>query len=116
MNPHSYASSTQALTAIGFTAQQRLPDQLIVSAQRVPVWPNRGNSFWLSRKGDIWYLATWLPACFRFPPAQDVVALCSACMSFGTSAMYTVPDDITTRFALERISDTELDRLFPDSF
>lgn len=115
MSPDSYASLTDALNAIGLSAQQMRPHQLIVSAQPGPVWPDRGNSFWLSLQSGAWYLSTWLPACYRIPSDQDVVALCSACMKAGESAMYQVPDDIVALFGLERISDDEFERLFPEN-
>jgi|SRR5688572_23698059 len=113
MSEEAYASMVHALSAVGLTAQRHGPDQLIVSTQEGPVWPNRGNSFWLSFQGGRWLLSTWLPACYRIPPGQDVVALCSACMQSGT-AMYKVPEEIARRFALERISNDEFDRLFPE--
>jgi hypothetical protein len=115
MNHTPYDSLTEALNSIGLIAQQRRSDQLIVSAQRGPVWPDRGNSFWQSVQGGTWYLNTWLPACYRIPSGQDVLAVCSACMESSTSAMYRVPDEITARFGLERISDDEFARLFPES-
>jgi len=115
MYPDSYASLTRALDAIGLTGQQIRSDQLVVSARQGVVWPDRGNSFWLSFQRGTWYLSTWLPACYRVPSDQDVVALCSACMEFGTSAMYRVPDEIAARFGLERIPDSEFERLFPPS-
>ena len=113
MHPDSYTELTSALNAIGLTGQQRSPDLLVVSAQRGPVYPDRGNSFCLSLRSGSWYLSTWLPACYRIPEGQDVVAVCSACMGFGTSAMYQVPDEIASRFGLEEISDDEFERLFP---
>jgi hypothetical protein len=113
MRDDTYASITNALGAIGLTAQQVRPDQLVVSAQEGPVWPNRGNSFWLSCRDGDWFLSTWAPACYRIPGDQDVVTVCSACMKTGTSAMSRVPEEIVTRFGLERISDQDFDRLFP---
>lgn len=110
----SYASLTDALNRIGLTGQQSRPDQLIVSAQDGAVWPNRGNSFWLSSQGGAWYLSTWLPVCYRIPHSQDLLALCSACMEVGTSAMYRVPDYIISQFGLEQISDSEFEHLFPE--
>jgi len=111
-NP-AYAAITEALTAVGLIGQRSNPSQLIVSTQAGPVWPNRGNSFWLSCQDGIWFLSTWSPNCYRVPPQQDVVALCLACMESGTSAMYQVPEEVVTRFGLERISNDEFDRLFP---
>ena len=108
----SYASLISALDAIGLTGQQMRPDQLVVSTQRGPVWPDRGNSFWLSLQSGTWYLSTWSPVCYRIPAGQDVVAVCAACMKSGTSAMYQVPEKIAARIGMERISDDEFDRLF----
>src|SRR5215472_7454134 len=109
MSANSYASLITALKAIGLSGQQQGPDQLVVSSQVGPVWPDRGNSFWLSLKSGTWYLSTWLPACYRVPAGQDVVALCSVCIGFGASAMWQVPDEIASRFGLERLSDDEFE-------
>ena len=49
MNSNPYIALAEALAAAGLTGQRSRPDQLIVSAQQGPVWPNRGNSFWLSQ-------------------------------------------------------------------
>ena len=115
MSFDSYISLSGALDAIGLSAQQTRPDQLIVSAQQGPVWPNRGNSFWLSLQGGTWLLCTWSPVCYRIPKDQDIVAVCSACMEFGTSAMYCVPEHIAARFHLKEISDEEFEKLFPEN-
>ena len=115
MNPNSYSSLTEALSAIGLSGQQSRPDQLIVSAQHGPVWPDRGNSFWLSYQDQTWYMSTWSPVCYRIPPGQDIVALCSACMAAGTSAMYRVPEALVSYFGLEEIDESEFDRLFSRS-
>ncbi len=113
MKTDPYESLQNALAAAGLTGQRRSEDQLIVCSQAGPVWPNRGNSFWLSHKEGVWYLSTWLPAGYRIPATQDVLALCLACMAVGTEAMYSVPPDIIARFGLQRIDDGEYERLFP---
>ena len=112
MSLDSYTALATALEAIDLTAQQMRPDQLVVSVQRGPVWPDRGNSFWLSLQGGTWYLSTWSPRCYRIPANKDVVALCSTCMKVGDSAMYQVPDEIAGRFGLEEISHSEFESLF----
>ena len=113
MNSDPYIALSEALAAAGLTGQRSRPDQLIVSAQQGPVWPNGGNSFWLSQTQGVWYLSTWLPVCYRVPVNQDIVQLCLACMAVGTSAMYRVPPDIVTRFELQEIDDRQYERLFP---
>jgi hypothetical protein len=87
-------------------------DTLVVSCQRGPVWPDRGNSFWLSCKDNVWYLSTWLPVGYRIPGDQDIVALCAACMAGAESAMYRVPPPLVARFSLHELAETEYDRLF----
>ena len=113
MQPDPYIALTKLLAAVGLTGQRNRPDQLIVTAQQGPVWPNKGNSFWLSYIQGLWYLSTWLPAYYRVPANQDVVGLCSACMAVEASAMSRVPADIVTRFQLQEIDERQYERLFP---
>jgi len=110
MQADPYIALTEALAAVGLTGQRSRPDQLIISAQQ---GPNRGNSFWLAHNEGLWYLSTWLPACYRVPADQDIVSLCSACMSVGSSAMYRLPADIIARFQLQEIDERQYERLFP---
>jgi hypothetical protein len=112
MQPDSYEAMTKALAKVSLAGQMQGEDQLVVSTQEGPVWPNRGNSFWLSRKQGSWYLSTWLPAGYRVPPDQDLAALCSACMG-GLSARYRVPPEIIERFGLQELEDSEYERVFP---
>jgi hypothetical protein len=113
MQPDPYIPVMVALESVGLTGQRNLPDQLIVSTQQGPVWPNRGNSFWLSHREGVWYLSTWLPVCYRVPAKQDVVELCSACMAVGTTAMYRVPPEIVARLRLQEIDERQYEELFP---
>ncbi|MCX6927912.1 MAG: hypothetical protein NT154_32590 [Verrucomicrobia bacterium] len=112
MQPDSYHAVREALAKLGLVGQMKGEDQLIVSAQEGPVWPKRGNSFWLSHKQGTWYLSTWLPAGYRIPSDQDLGAVCSACMC-GSSAMYRVPTGVIERFGLQELEDNEYERLFP---
>ena len=111
MQPDSYGAVTKALATLGLAGQMQREDQLVVSSQDGPVWPDRGNSFWLSRKQGTWYLSTWLPAGYRVPADQDLVALCSACMD-GPAAMYRVPREVVERFGLQELEENEYERLF----
>src|SRR5215510_5688728 len=112
MQPDSYDAMTKALAKISLIGQMQREDQLIVSSQQGPVWPNRGNSFWLSRKDGHWYLSTWLPVGYKIPADQDIVALCSTCMMIAPSAMYRVPAEVITKFGLQEIDEGEYERLF----
>lgn len=113
MQADPYIALTEALATVGLRAQRTRPDQLVISTQQGAVWPNRGNSFWLSHNEGCWYLSTWLPAYYRVPGDRDIVSLCSACMAAGSSARYRVPPDIIFRFQLQEIDDRQYERLFP---
>ena len=114
MQPDPYEAVALRLAGVGLVGQLRNQDQLVVSNQRGPVWPGQGNSFWLSHKQGTWFLSTWSPIGYRIPENQDILALCCACMSAGaTSAMYRVPHEIVTRFALRELGGEEYERLFP---
>ena len=115
MNREVYKSFIDALDAVALVGVETSADQVIVSAQQGPVWPNRGNSFWVSYKRGNWYLSTWLPAAYRIPPGQDLVAVCLALMKSATSAMYHVPEEVVSHFGLEPIPDSEFERLFPEN-
>ena len=110
MPTNAYDPLIKALEANGMTWKMQKHDQLIVSRQRGAVWPDRGNSFWLSYKDGTWYLGTWSPVGYRVPSDQDIVALCSACM-MGDSAMYCVPPEIVAQFHLQKLDDPEYQRL-----
>ena len=112
MQPDSYDSLREALEKIGLNGQMQNREQLVISTQAGPAWPNRGNSFWLTYKKETWYLFTWLPVGYRIPTDQDVVALCSACM-IGGLAMYRVPSEIITRFKLQELTESECEGLLP---
>ena len=113
MHFESYSAVSDALAAAGLVGQQTRSDQLIVSVQQGPVWPDRGNSFWLSRQESTWYLITWSPVCYRIPKEQDVVALARECVEVEACAMHRVRSDIVTRFGLHELDDEECERLFP---
>ena len=113
MQPDPYNALLQSLAGAGLVGQRNLPDQLIVSARPGPVWPDRGNSFWLSHKEGLWYLTTWAPVHYRVPANQDMVQLCSACTAAGTSAMDRVPAELVSRFRLREIDDRQYEEHLP---
>jgi len=110
--PSTYDALAKALEGVGLLGQRQNRDQLVVSSQEGPVWPNRGNSFWVSLKEKSWHLSTWSPRGYRVPADQDLVALCLACMSAGGTAMYRVPPEIVAKFGMQELDDNEYERLF----
>jgi len=112
MSSDPYHALASGLAEIGIIAQLQGPRQLVVSSQRGPVWPTRGDSVWLSHQEGQWHLFTWALIGYRIPKAQSIFALCSTCMSIGSTAMREVPESIVVQFSLQRLDDTELHRLY----
>jgi hypothetical protein len=72
----SYDELVAALAGDEISCYLQSPDQLVVSAQAGAPWPDRGNSFWVTRAGGAWHLFTWAPRGYLIPPSSDVAALC----------------------------------------
>ncbi len=111
---NAYEQMAATLEAAGIQFHLQSPTQLVVSGQVGPVWPDRGNSFWMTYATGRWHLFTWSPVGYRIPEAADIVDLCRACMVHGSSAMYSVPQDIATKFGLAELSESEADAVFTE--
>ncbi len=109
-----FSELAEALAPDGIRCTFMRPGQLAVSNQDGNVWPDRGNSFWLTRAGGRWYLFTWAPRGYHIPDSADVAALCRTCMAFGTSTMGSVPPDISQRFSLVELSEAEAEAVIDE--
>ena len=107
-----YNELAAKLAVFGIECGFPKPHQMTVSVQRGPIWPNSGNSFWLTHAKERWTLVTWTPVGYDIPDAMDVVELCRACMGIADSAMYDLPDDLVSSFGLHRLSNGELASVF----
>ncbi len=86
--------------------------QIVVSRQRGPVWPDRGNSFWIVRLGGAWYVVTWAPVAYRVPEATSVVEVAAAFVDVGATAQSRLPAEQVERFGLTEVPQDEFERLF----
>ena len=102
----------QALAKRGMCSYQQQPNQLVVSRQRGPVWPDRGNSFWICRIGGEWYVSTRFMHVCRVPAEQSIIEVCEAFVDVGTQAQYRMPDELIARLSLVEIDNDEFDRLW----
>jgi hypothetical protein len=109
MNPYEQLST--ALAAHEICCEFQAPGQMVVSNQSGAIWPDRGNSFWVTQFDGAWYLFTWNSVGYAVPLESDLASLCRVCMERGTVAMYAVPPDIAQRFALRELDGEEADRL-----
>jgi hypothetical protein len=107
-----YEQLAEKLAANGIKCYLQSPHQLVISEQLGPVWPNRGNSFWVTRSGGAWHLFTWSPRGYSVPETANIESLCRTCLAHGSSAMWEVPADIRQRFGLRELTDAEVNAIF----
>lgn len=107
-----YVNLARALGPDGIRCQFQQPGQMVVSRQVGPIWPDRGNSFWVTQVDQRWYLFTWSPRGYLVPEAADMTELCRACMNSTDRAMGTVPDDIIESFALDPLTDEQAEIVY----
>lgn len=107
-----YKTLAAALANNGIRCQFQTAGQMVVSRQVGPIWPNQGNSFWVTNVEGSWCLFTWAPIGYRVPATTDVAALCRVCMSVGDSAMFKVPNKIVDEFGLVELSEMDAKLIF----
>jgi hypothetical protein len=107
-----FAAIEQELRNRGIEAYHQGPNQLVLSRQPGPVLPNAGNSFWICRIGDDWYLCTWAPNYYRVTRESSLLDLCESFVDTGRSAQPQIPPELVARFALAEMDHDEFNRLW----
>jgi len=105
----SYAEVGKWLESKGIGCYLQGPDQMIVS-EKNPAMPG-SNCFWLTLRETDWYIGTWLPAAYHVPPAQDIQEVCESVFRSSTTAIYSISNDLVTRFNLHRLTDKQMEEL-----
>jgi hypothetical protein len=100
------------LSVDGIECRHQSLDQLVISWQHGPVWPNRGNSFWVTHAGGAWHLFTWTPRGYSVPQTASMESVCRTCLAHGSSAMWEVPADLQQRFGLRELTHNEVNAVF----
>jgi hypothetical protein len=109
VNPYEHLA--KELASDGIRCQFQRPGQMVVSNQSGAIWPDRGNSFWVTQVDGAWYLFTWSSVGYAVPVESDLAAVCRECMERSSTAMSTAPPDIMQRYDLRRLTDDEVDRV-----
>ncbi len=109
---HTLPEIQSALRERGLCSYMQNGEQIVVSRQRGPAWPNRGNSFWIGRFGGEWFVVTWMPAAYRVPAEVSVVDVATAFVAVGDEAQHRIPADLVNRFGLTELGPDESRGLF----
>lgn len=107
-----YAGIRESLLHSGIKCGINGRHQITVSVQDSAVWPDAGNSFWITRALENWHLFTWTPVGYRIPEGTDIAELCRRCMAIGDCAMYRVPDDVRDEFGLTELDEDDAENVY----
>jgi hypothetical protein len=102
-----YSPIRDALLPDGIQCGINSRHQISVSTQDGPIWPDRGNSFWITCAPGDWFIFPWYSNGYALPDASRLVELCRRCMKIGDSAMYSIPDEVIAEFALRPLTENE---------
>lgn len=87
------------------------PHQLTVSTQTGPIWPDAGNSFWVTHATGEWTIFSWSPVGYSIADPTDLPRFCRTCVVTGSRAMHLIPDELVKEFGLKRLSGEEEKRV-----
>ena len=104
-----YHELAQWLHDRGIGSYLQSEDQLVLSSQN-PALPS-SNCLWVQKKGDEWYIGTWLPAAYHVLKAQDLRQVCELVFRSSAQAMFTVDPALAQRLQLRRLGDEEMEEL-----
>lgn len=106
-----YTHIGKRLSERGINSFLQSPTQLIVALEW-PQSPYQGNSFWLTHWEEVWYISTWTSRIYRVIQTENLEDICHDLLLSSPTAMYSIPDDILTRYALTELLDAEVEALF----
>jgi len=104
-----YNQLAECLDAKGIGSYYQGPDRFVVSGLN-PALPT-ANCFWVARRGDEWYIGTWLPAIYQVPLGQDICRVCEIVFRSSGVAIYTIDEGLASQLQLRRLTDQEIDLL-----
>ena len=107
-----YTGVREALLKMGIRCSVNSRHQIAVSVQDGAIWPDHGNSFWITCATGSWHLFTWSPIGYEVSDREDLLELCRRCIEISGSAMHTVPAEIVTEFGLVRLEDHAADYVY----
>ena len=81
---------------------------MLVVSNENPAWPG-SNSFWVTKKDQVWFLGTWAPAIYRIPSNQDVVKICEVVFRSSSRAIYAIEGSMVEEFKLDKLTDEEME-------
>ena|SRR5690349_10787663 len=106
---NSYQQLAESLHDRGIGSFLQHPEMLVVSGQN-PAIPS-SNSFWVTKKGEEWFIGTWLPAIYQAVNGKQLCDICEAVFRSSSTAIYSVAPDLAAKLNLRRLTSSEMEKL-----
>jgi len=104
-----YSELRAGLAERGITSFLQSPNQLVIAAS-FPNFPTQ-NTFWITNRGGVWHVGTFLPTIYQVPAAVDICVVCEEILKSSATAIYKVNDDLVQKHSLTRLSDEQREGL-----
>jgi hypothetical protein len=104
----AYQQLAQGLHARGIDSFLQNPAMLVVSGQN-PAMPN-SNSFWVTRKGEAWFIGTWLPAVYQTNDGDHFCDICEAVFKSSATAIWNIEPTLAEKLELRRLTAAEMEK------
>jgi hypothetical protein len=93
-----------------------LGDRIVCASDRYPEGHSQrglsGNSFWIAKRGQDWFVAGWAPAIYRIPGCDRVTDLCLRLLGREHAGAYSdLNEQIRREFELVPVTDEDFGRL-----
>lgn len=110
-----YAELKQTIEAAGFHTIFSLiegsGDRMICVSHRYTSGPREGglygNSFWVAKRGDEWFIVTWVPTIYRIPDHERLSELCLLLLRREPTRAGDLDEETRKNFGLVLVSDEE---------
>lgn len=102
-----YQQLAECLHVRGIESFLQNPEMLVVSGQN-PAMPG-SNSFWVTKRGEDWFIGTWLPAVYKVADEKRLCDICEAAFKSASSAIYSIEPDLAAKLNLSPLTDSEVE-------
>jgi hypothetical protein len=115
-----YAELKRAIEDAGFFTTfmpiRQVGDRMVCCSHQFTDGPKAGGlggrSFWVAKRDDGWYVATWSPSIYRVSRTDKLVALCLELLRCEPSrALFDLAQEVVDRFELVPVTTSEFDGL-----
>lgn len=82
--------------------------QMVISTQKgVSIWPNNGNSFWVTRATNNWHIFCWTSIGYSIRDESTLAACCVELIRSQSEAMHSIPEKTLSDFQLTKLTGEE---------